>query len=37
LDLVPEWLDQADLGFFPATRAYSAFVGLTVIPAVLWR
>jgi hypothetical protein len=26
-----------DVGFFPATRAYSAFVGLTVIPAVLWR
>jgi hypothetical protein len=26
-----------DVGFFPATRAYSAFVGMTVIPAVLWR
>jgi hypothetical protein len=26
-----------DVGFFPATRAYSAFVGLTVIPGVFWR
>jgi hypothetical protein len=26
-----------DVGFFPAVREYSAFVGLTVIPAVLWR
>jgi hypothetical protein len=26
-----------DVGTFPATRAYSVFVGLTVIPAVLWR
>jgi hypothetical protein len=26
-----------DAGFFPATRAYSLFVGATVIPAVLWR
>jgi hypothetical protein len=26
-----------DVGFFPATRAYSVFLGLTVIPAVLWR
>jgi hypothetical protein len=24
-------------GFFPATRAYSVFAGLTVVPAVLWR
>ncbi len=24
-------------GFFPATRAYSVFVGMTVVPAVLWR
>jgi hypothetical protein len=26
-----------DVGLFRATRAYSVFVGLTVIPAVLWR
>jgi hypothetical protein len=26
-----------DVGFFQTTRAYSAFVGVTVIPAVLWR
>jgi hypothetical protein len=26
-----------DIGFFPATRAYSVFAGLTVVPAVLWR
>ena len=34
------WLvfDQGgDVGFFPATRAYSVFIGMTVIPAVLWR
>jgi hypothetical protein len=27
----------ADVGFFPATRAYSLFAGLTVIPVVLFR
>jgi hypothetical protein len=26
-----------DVGFFQATRAYSTFVGMTVVPAVLWR
>jgi len=26
-----------NVGFFPAERAYSVFVGLTVVPAVLWR
>ena len=26
-----------DVGFFPSTRAYSLFLGATVIPAVLWR
>jgi hypothetical protein len=26
-----------DVGFFPSTRAYSFFFGMTVIPAVLWR
>ena len=26
-----------DIGFFPATRAYSVFVGMTIIPVVLWR
>jgi hypothetical protein len=26
-----------DIGFFPATRAYSVFVGVSVVPAVLWR
>jgi hypothetical protein len=26
-----------DVGFFPATRAYSFFFGMTIIPAVLWR
>ena len=26
-----------DVGFFPATRAYSVFVGTTVIPGVFWR
>ncbi len=34
------WLvfDQgADVGFFPSTRSYSLFVGLTIVPAVLWR
>ena len=34
------WLvfdEGGDLGFFPSTRAYSLFVGATIIPAVLWR
>jgi hypothetical protein len=26
-----------DVGFFPSTRAYSLFFGMTVVPAVLWR
>jgi len=26
-----------DAGFFPSTRAFSLFAGLTIIPAVLWR
>jgi hypothetical protein len=26
-----------DAGFFPSTRAYTFFFGMTVIPAVLWR
>jgi len=26
-----------DVGFFPSTRAYTFFFGMTVIPAVLWR
>lgn len=26
-----------DIGFFWSTRAYSMFVGMTVIPAILWR
>ena len=26
-----------DVGFYPDTRAYSLFCGMTVIPAVLWR
>jgi hypothetical protein len=26
-----------DVGFFPSTRAYSFFFGMTIIPAVLWR
>jgi hypothetical protein len=26
-----------DVGVFPAVRSFSAFAGLTVIPAVLWR
>jgi hypothetical protein len=26
-----------DVGFFPATRAYSVFLGVTMIPLVLWR
>lgn len=34
------WLvfdEGGDLGFFPSTRAYSVFIGATIIPAVLWR
>lgn len=34
------WLifdEGADVGFFPSTRAFSLFIGFTVIPAVLWR
>jgi hypothetical protein len=27
----------ADIGFFPTTRSLSAFVGMTIIPVVLWR
>jgi len=26
-----------DAGLFPSTRSFSAFVGMTVIPVVLWR
>jgi hypothetical protein len=26
-----------DVGWFPSTRAYSAFFGMTVIPVVFWR
>jgi hypothetical protein len=29
--------DLGGVGFFPVTQAYSVFVGVTVIPAVLWR
>jgi hypothetical protein len=35
-----EWLMfdvGGDIGFFPSTRAYSVFVGMTVVPVVLWR
>jgi hypothetical protein len=34
------WLvldEGGDIGFFPSTRTFSVFVGVTVIPAVLWR
>ncbi len=27
----------ADIGWFPSTRAYSLFVGMAIIPVVLWR
>jgi len=27
----------ADIGWFPTTRAYSLFVGMSIIPVVLWR
>jgi hypothetical protein len=26
-----------DVGFYPSVRAFSAFAGMTIIPAVLWR
>jgi hypothetical protein len=26
-----------DVGFFPSTRKYSVFVGMTIVPFVLWR
>ena len=26
-----------DVGYFPSKRAFSAFVGMTLVPAVLWR
>ena len=26
-----------DIGMFPSTRAYSVFVGLSVVPVLLWR
>jgi hypothetical protein len=26
-----------DVGFYPSTRAFSAFFGMTIIPAILWR
>jgi hypothetical protein len=26
-----------DIGWFPSSRAYSLFIGMSVIPAVLWR
>jgi hypothetical protein len=26
-----------DVGFFPSTRAYSFFVGMTIVPVLLWR
>jgi hypothetical protein len=27
----------ADIGWFPSTRAYSLFVGMSIIPVVFWR
>ena len=27
----------ADVGFFPSSRAFSAFFGVTIVPVVLWR
>ncbi len=27
----------SDVGFFPATRAFSVFVGMSIVPVVLWR
>jgi hypothetical protein len=26
-----------DVGFFPATRAYSVFIGMSIIPVLLWK
>jgi hypothetical protein len=26
-----------DAGWFPSTRAYSVFFGMTIVPVVLWR
>jgi hypothetical protein len=26
-----------DVGWFPSTRAYSVFVGMSVVPALLWK
>ncbi len=26
-----------DVGYFPSTRAYSAFVGMTIVPVLLWK
>jgi hypothetical protein len=26
-----------DVGFFPSTRAYSLFIGMTIVPVLLWR
>jgi hypothetical protein len=26
-----------DVGFFPSTRAYSLFVGMTILPTIFWR
>jgi hypothetical protein len=27
----------ADVGYFPSTRAYSTFVGMTIVPVLLWK
>ena len=27
----------ADIGFYPSVRSYSTFVGMTIVPVVLWR
>jgi hypothetical protein len=41
LTLTPKpWLvfdAGGDVGFFPSVRAFSAFFGMTVIPAIFWR
>jgi hypothetical protein len=26
-----------DVGLFPSTRAYSLFIGMTIVPVLLWR
>jgi hypothetical protein len=26
-----------DAGFFPSTRSVSVFLGMTIVPVVLWR